>query len=130
MRQDASYFPLPMMGRSPHDAKKKRGFKMRYVVPFLLMGLSACGSAATGPISSGASTGPVAGSFPTGLDNTCDGERYGTLVGQDATALERVLILGQVRVIRPASVVSQDYRPERINFYIGGDNRVTRIACG
>jgi len=103
---------------------------MRYVVPFLLMGLGACGGAATGPISSGAATGPVAGSFPTGLDNTCDGERYGTLVGQDATALERVLILGQVRGIRPGSVVSQDYRPERINFYIGSDNRVTRITCG
>ncbi|SEW39165.1 Peptidase inhibitor I78 family protein [Cognatiyoonia koreensis] len=104
---------------------------MRYLMPIALAGLTACGATGpTAPISSGAPTGPVAGSFPTGLDNTCNGERYGTLVGQDATALERVLILGQVRVIRPGMVVAQDYRPERINFEIGGDNRVTRITCG
>jgi len=104
---------------------------MRYVLAITLMGLSACSTAGpTGPISSGAAGGPVAGSFPTGLDNTCNGERYGTLVGQDATALERVLILGQVRIIRPGMVVTQDYRPERLNFEIGADNRVQRITCG
>lgn len=103
---------------------------MRYILPVILAGLAACTTQPSGPISSGAPSGPVAGSFPTGMDNTCDGERYGTLVGQDATALERVLILGQVRVIRPGMVVTQDYRPERINFEIGTDNRVARITCG
>lgn len=104
---------------------------MRFFIPVILAGLAACTSPGpSGSISSGAPGGPVAGSFPTGMDNTCNGERYGTLVGQDATALERVLILGQVRVIRPGMVVAQDYRPERINFEIGGDNRVTRITCG
>lgn len=91
--------------------------------------LAGCAGEST-PISSGAASGPVAGAYPTGIDNTCDGERYGTLVGQDATALERVLILGQVRVIRPGMVVAQDYRPERINFEIGPDGRVARIVCG
>jgi len=102
---------------------------MRYFVVLAVLTLAAC-SGPTGPISSGAPAGPVAGSFPTGMENTCDGERYGTLVGQDATALERVLILGQVRVIRPGMVVTQDYRPERINFEIGSDGRVARITCG
>jgi hypothetical protein len=107
----------------------KRGFVMRVFLIISLVVLAACGGPGA-PISSGAETGPVSGSFPTGLDNTCDGERYGTLVGQDATALERVLILGLVRVIRPGMVVTQDYRPERINFEIGADNRVARITCG
>ena len=73
---------------------------------------------------------PPSGSYPTGLDNTCDGERYGPLVGRDATALERILIMGQVRVLRPGSIVTQDYRPDRINFEIGGDGRIAAIRCG
>ena len=100
---------------------------MRVLGSLVCLALAGC-AATSGPISSGA--GVVAGAFPTGLDNTCDGERYGTLVGQDATALERVLILGQVRVIRPGMVVTQDYRPERLNFEIGPDGRVARITCG
>ena len=100
---------------------------MRLILALPML-LAACVASAPSP-----STGPVAppsGSYPTGLDNTCDGERYGPLVGQDATALERVLIMGLVRVVRPGSVVTQDYRPERINFEIGADNRIARITCG
>ena len=99
---------------------------MRLILALPLV-LAACVSTPAAP------TGPVvppSGSYPTGLDNTCDGERYGPLVGQDATALERVLIMGLVRVVRPGSVVTQDYRPERINFEIGADNRIARITCG
>lgn len=93
--------------------------------------LTACvGGQVTPPSSNGAPTAPPSGSYPTGLDNTCDGERYGPLVGRDATALERVLIMGQVRVLRPGTIATQDYRPERINFEIGGTNRITRITCG
>mgnify|MGYP000530713279 CR=1 FL=1 len=114
---------------SLHAGRKEGISLIRYFILAGLVALAGC-TGPTGPISSGASSGPVTGSFPTGIDNTCDGERYGTLVGQDATALERVLILGQVRVIRPGMVVTQDYRPERINFEIGTDNRVTRITCG
>lgn len=97
---------------------------MNRLVPFLL--LAAC--AAPPPVV--APGLPPAGSYPTGLDNTCDGERYGPLVGQDATALERVLIMRQVRVIRPGTIVTQDYRPERINFEIDAAERITRISCG
>ena len=96
-------------------------------ITVLLAGCAGTGPTSTGSISSGA---PQAGSYPTGLENTCNGERYGTLVGQDATVLERVLIMGQVRVIRPGSVVTQDYRPERLNFEIGTNNQISRITCG
>lgn len=101
--------------------------------PFIiaLLTLTACMPAHQPPsTTTGPTAAPPSGSYPTGLDNTCDGERYGTLVGQDATALERVLIMGQVRVLRPGSIVTQDYRPERLNFEIGERNQIARITCG
>lgn len=66
---------------------------------------------------------------PPGVD-TCQAGPYARLVGQDATALERELILRQVRVIRPGDAVTRDYRPVRLNFEIGTDGRIVRIFCG
>lgn len=95
---------------------------MKQVLPIAALVLAtACTPSAPAVV-----TDPV----PTGLDDTCDAARYGFVVGQDATALERILILGQVRVIRPGSVVTQDYRPERINFEVGDTGAIRRITCG
>jgi hypothetical protein len=52
------------------------------------------------------------------------------MVGRHDTALERVLILGPVRVIRPGMAVTMDHRPDRINFPISEAGRITRIHCG
>lgn len=68
--------------------------------------------------------------FPVGEADTCDGNQYASLVGQDATALERVLILGQVRVIRPDTAITMDFRTERLNFVIDRADRIARIYCG
>jgi len=89
---------------------------MKQLLPFAL--LAAC----TAPV--------VLDPLPQGLDDTCGAAEQAALIGQDVTALERVLLLGQVRVIRPGTVVTQDYRPERINFMIGQDDRITQITCG
>ena len=62
--------------------------------------------------------------------DTCGAAPHPTLIGQPATALERVLILRPVRVIRPGMAVTQDFRPDRINFDIDGMGRVARIWCG
>ncbi len=68
--------------------------------------------------------------LPPTIEDTCNAARYGDLIGQDATALEKVLILGMVRVVRPGDMVTMDFQPERINFGIGIDNRITDISCG
>ena len=73
---------------------------------------------------------PVTNPLPVGTGDTCKAAVQAALIGQDATALERVLLLGQVRLIRPGSVVTQDYVPERINFNIGADNTIRQITCG
>ena len=68
--------------------------------------------------------------FPDEQTDTCGAAPHAGLVGQDATALERVLILRQVRVIRPGQPVTRDLRPDRINFEIDAANRIARIFCG
>lgn len=73
---------------------------------------------------------PIGDTLPTGMDDTCGAQRYHTLRGQDATALERILIMGQVRVLRPGTIATQDLRTERINFHIDSSNRIVRISCG
>jgi len=66
---------------------------------------------------------------PLPTQDTCNAAQYSGLIGQDATALERVMILGQVRVIRPNTAVTMDFRPERINFNVDGANRIASISC-
>ncbi|PWG18436.1 I78 family peptidase inhibitor [Salibaculum griseiflavum] len=62
--------------------------------------------------------------------DSCGAASQGALLGQDATALERVLIMRPVRVIRPGMAVTMDFRPDRINFEISEQNRITRVYCG
>lgn len=92
-------------------------------------GLSAC--ATTTPTTGGERPAvQISGSYPTGMDDTCGAEQYAVLIGQDATALERILILREVRVIRPGSIVAQDYRPARLNFRVNADGVISELTCG
>jgi len=83
----------------------------------LLFGLAACDLAAPPDV-------------PSSDADTCGARAHAALVGRDATALERVLILGPVRVIRPGMAVAMDHRPDRINFTIYEAGRIARIHCG
>jgi len=73
---------------------------------------------------------PAGPPVPPPANDTCGAGAHGALIGQDVTALERVLILGQVRIIRPGQPVTMDYRAERINFNIGADETIVQITCG
>lgn len=74
-------------------------------------------------------TAPDRDPVPINTRDTCNAAQYASLVGQDATALERIMILGQVRVVRPRQAVTMDFRPERINFNVNAANRITSITC-
>ena len=69
-------------------------------------------------------------SDPLPVEDTCNATPRAALIGQDATALERVLIMGKVRVLRPGQAMTMDYWPDRINFMIDDANRIERITCG
>lgn len=98
-----------------------------HLIPALLLaaGLAGCtvGSSVVPPA-------PALPSVPAGADDTCAAAPYAGLVGQDATALERVEIMREIRIIRPGMAVTRDFRAGRINFDIDVTNRITRIYCG
>ena len=102
---------------------------MRLTAPVALLALvAACG--APRPDAPVVPVPVVENPVPTGVDNTCGGRRYGSLVGKDAEILETVLIMGPIQVVRPGMVTAQDYNPERINFLIGPSGRIDQITCG
>ena len=73
---------------------------------------------------------PARPTLPAADQDTCQGRQYSQLIGQDATALERVLIMRQVRVLHPDSVMTMDFRAERLNFEVGADSKISGIFCG
>lgn len=60
----------------------------------------------------------------------CEANRYQYLTGQKGTALERVLIMREMRVIRPGMMVTMDFRPTRLNFEINTHGLIERVFCG
>lgn len=95
---------------------------MRAALPLLLI-LAACAA----PAPERSAPQPA---VPSAAEDTCGAAPHAALVGQDGTALERVLIMREVRVIRPGDPVTRDLRPQRINFDIGPSGRIDRIFCG
>ncbi|MDG1378005.1 MAG: I78 family peptidase inhibitor [Yoonia sp.] len=93
----------------------------------ILMVVAACAKSPTQP---NATPMKVEDRLPVGIDDSCGAKRYHTLLDQNATALERILIMGQVRVVRPGTISTQDYRPARMNFHVGDNGKITRISCG
>lgn len=95
----------------------------------LSLALAACG-AATPP----ATITPALPPVPPPAQDTCGAAAHAHLVGQPATALERVLIMRQVRLLRPDTPVTEDFSPTRINFHIAtppeAPEYLTAITCG
>ena len=65
----------------------------------------------------------------------CDATRAGTLIGSPATASlgTQVLKLTGARALRwiqPGTMVTMDYRADRLNIRLDANNRITKIDCG
>lgn len=73
---------------------------------------------------------PALPPLPAPSEDTCNATPRAALIGQPATALERVYILGPVRIIRPGEGVTMDFSPARINFDLDATDRIARIFCG
>ena len=73
---------------------------------------------------------PLPDPVPVEIEDTCGAAAHAGLIGQDASALERVHLRQRVRVIQPGMAVTMDYGPDRINFEIDTRNRIARIFCG
>lgn len=91
---------------------------MKWLVIICLLMLAACDPA----------PGPALPQAPA--QDTCGAGAHAGLKGRDATALEKVYILGQVRMIRPGQPYTEDLRPQRLNFVVDEAGRIARIYCG
>lgn len=97
----------------------------RWLALLILPLVAACAA----PLGQGAAVrAPV--SEPDYDGDACKASEYQQFRGQDATALERVLILKPVRVIRPGQPVTKDHWPARLNFQVDEVGRIARIYCG
>ncbi|MBU1835251.1 MAG: hypothetical protein KJ834_04345 [Alphaproteobacteria bacterium] len=104
---------------------------MRLIFALPLTLLAACGGTpALRTAMPGAVASEVALPASPVVADTCGAQRHGSLRGQDATALERTLILGPVQVLRPGSIAAQDFQQDRVNFIIGPNGTITDITCG
>lgn len=72
----------------------------------------------------------MANPLPSAIDDTCGAARYAGILGQDAFVLQRGFRPGEIRIIYPGSVASQDFMPDRLSFIIGANNTIRQITCG
>ncbi|MEL6207149.1 MAG: I78 family peptidase inhibitor [Pseudomonadota bacterium] len=64
------------------------------------------------------------------LPNTCKLENYQQFAGQPGGAARAGVTDRPVRVIAPNDIVTQEYNPQRVNFYVDGGGTIQRIICG
>ncbi|WP_163847568.1 I78 family peptidase inhibitor [Pseudooceanicola aestuarii] len=66
----------------------------------------------------------------SGTLDSCQGNGAAALIGQPLEAEAIANRAGAVRVIEPDTVVTMDHVPSRLNLYIDGNDRITRVTCG
>jgi len=93
--------------------------KIRLVAAMLILGISGC-AAAPGP--------------DTDMRG-CDAARAQSLVGRPASSAvaaeaQRLTGAGFVRWLQPGQIVTMEYRADRLNLVLDGQNRIEAIRCG
>lgn len=67
--------------------------------------------------------------LPEGENDTCNAVGYADFLGANPAAVTLPADLPH-RMIGPGEAVTQDFRPNRINFDHNGEGRIIRIWCG
>lgn len=87
-------------------------------------------TAATGVASACSSKGdPTPANEPAEAAGECPAADYASLVGTNMAAVTLPADLKR-RMIGPDTIVTMDYKPERLNIYTDEDGVVERVACG
>ncbi len=71
-----------------------------------------------------------AGGLTERLPDTCRLEQVQQYRGQSAAAVEGAGLAMPYRVIGPSDIVTQEYNPTRVNFFLNNGGMVDRISCG
>lgn len=62
--------------------------------------------------------------------DSCGAERFMELIGQSGEIARHLNLDQPVRVISPGTIVTRDYRPNRINFALDESGGITVVRCG
>lgn len=67
---------------------------------------------------------------PDTEDDHCSASRHQALIGTPASSIDRMQLPKGTRVIHPDTVVTQDYRTDRLNIHVNEAGQIERVACG
>lgn len=78
---------------------------------------------------------PQPASKPAEEATECGAERLGGFVSQQATPevlsqIEKTVGHDRIRTLDPKSIVTMDYRSDRLNIDTDADGRILRLRCG
>ena len=66
---------------------------------------------------------------PAAPNDDCGASGLSSLIGQDRTALDGMKFKGPVRVLEPGSVMTMDYRSDRLNVELNDGGKIIRLYC-
>ena len=62
--------------------------------------------------------------------DSCDHAPFDALIGQPRNALEGMDMPERTRIISPHDMITEDFRPDRLNISLDKDGRISRVWCG
>lgn len=102
---------------------------VRWVFLGLALTLAACGDKATETTTTTVTTETTTTTTPNPVYSACLSEAQRALPGKHVSA-GAALLPSNARIIPPDGLVTQDYRPNRVNVNTDSAGIVTRIWCG
>ncbi len=95
------------------------------------MAIMGCAALAVGACGTAAPPPPVHGTNPGG---TCDNSNIQQFVGRDATAelgAEMIRVSGAaiLRWVPAGTMITMEFRPDRLTVFLDSGNRVERLSC-
>jgi hypothetical protein len=61
--------------------------------------------------------------------DTCGAVRFRSLIGAQASTIDRSTLPASTRIITPDMMITQDFSPARLNIIVGTDGRVGSLRC-
>jgi Peptidase inhibitor I78 family len=61
--------------------------------------------------------------------DTCGAGRFRNLIGEEIAGIDPGTLPAYSRVIRPDTMVTQDFSPTRLNIMVGTDGRIGSLRC-